>query len=178
MTRITRMTFALALLAAFAASGCSKKTMAEGPPTNPTGPSTPGSTANNGDKNPANPSDPGKGSTEGKHIWQDVHFAYDDASLDTDSKTQLAGDGDYLTKNTAVQVTIEGHCDERGSVEYNQALGEQRANSVRAYLTSYGVSNESRLHTISYGKMKPIDPGHDETAYSRNRRVHFVEGSR
>ena len=179
MTRTSRMTFVLALVAAVAATGCSKKLATEGPNNDPTGSGTPGSTSNHGDNSSSNPKDPGKGAGEqGKHIWQDIHFSYDDASLDAEAKSQLSSDGDYLTGNSSVSVTIEGHCDERGSVEYNQALGEQRANSVRDYLKSYGVTGDSRMRTISYGKMKPIDLGHDETAFARNRRVHIVQGSR
>ena len=70
-------------------------------------------------------------------------------------------------------VTIEGHCDERGTAEYNLALGERRAVTARAYLVSLGVSAD-RLRIVSYGKEFPFDAGHDETAFSKNRRAHFV----
>ena len=87
---------------------------------------------------------------------------------------------DYVTDNAGVlkqyttwTVTIEGHCDERGTAEYNLALGERRAVAARAYLVSLGVSAD-RLRTVSYGKEFPFDPGHDETAYAKNRRAHFV----
>jgi peptidoglycan-associated lipoprotein len=70
-------------------------------------------------------------------------------------------------------VTIEGHCDERGTAEYNLALGERRAVTARAYLVSLGISAD-RLRTVSYGKEFPFDPGHDDAAYAKNRRAHFV----
>ena len=70
-------------------------------------------------------------------------------------------------------VTIEGHCDERGTAEYNLALGERRAGAARAYLVSLGIPSD-RLQTVSYGKEFPFDPGHDEAAFSKNRRAHFV----
>ena len=172
MTRTTRITLALAVVAAFAASGCSKKTSAEGPNTNPTTSDHPTLISEKvGDKTPVTTS-PGSSDT-GKHIWQDVHFAYDDASLDADSKTQLAGDGDYLTKNTAVQVTIEGHCDERGSTEYNLGLGDRRANATKQFLVSLGISAD-RMNTVSYGKEKPFCMEHSETCWQQNRRGHFI----
>ena len=70
-------------------------------------------------------------------------------------------------------ITIEGHCDERGTAEYNLALGERRALSAREYLVSRGL-DASRMRTVSYGKEFPFDPGHDEQAWARNRRAHFV----
>ena len=78
-----------------------------------------------------------------------------------------------LKRNPSWVVTIEGHCDERGTAEYNLALGERRANAARAYLVSLGIPAD-RLRTISYGKEFPFDPGHDEAAWARNRRAHFV----
>jgi len=70
-------------------------------------------------------------------------------------------------------VVVEGHCDERGSVEYNLALGEKRARAAKEYLTTYGI-NAGRITTISYGKERPFDPGHSEDAWAKNRRAHFV----
>jgi peptidoglycan-associated lipoprotein len=70
-------------------------------------------------------------------------------------------------------VIVEGHCDERGSVEYNLALGERRAKAAKEYLVSYGIT-ASRITTISYGKERPFDPGHDENSWAQNRRAHFV----
>jgi peptidoglycan-associated lipoprotein len=76
-------------------------------------------------------------------------------------------------KNPSVKIQIEGHCDERGTVEYNLALGERRANSAKRYLSSLGLT-VNRVSTISYGKEKPLDPGHNEEAWAKNRRDHFI----
>ena len=78
----------------------------------------------------------------------------------------------WLQNHRTARVTVEGHCDERGTVEYNLALGDQRAQAVVSYLVSLGVAAD-RLKAISYGKERPVDPGHDEAAWARNRRVHF-----
>jgi peptidoglycan-associated lipoprotein len=74
---------------------------------------------------------------------------------------------------STVNITIEGHCDERGTKAYNLALGEKRANAAKEYLVALGVSG-SRIATVSYGKERPFDPGHDEAAWAKNRRAHFV----
>jgi peptidoglycan-associated lipoprotein len=78
-----------------------------------------------------------------------------------------------LKKYSSWAVTVEGHCDERGTAEYNLALGERRAIAARAYLVSLGIAAD-RMRTVSYGKEFPFDPGHDESAFSKNRRAHFV----
>lgn len=104
---------------------------------------------------------------------QDAYFDYDDAGLRDDAKSALESNAKYMEGHTRVNVVIEGHCDERGSVEYNLALGEKRARAAKEYLTTYGV-NAGRVTTISYGKERPFDPGHNEEAWARNRRAHFV----
>jgi peptidoglycan-associated lipoprotein len=78
-----------------------------------------------------------------------------------------------LRQNSSWVITIEGHCDERGTAEYNLALGERRAGAAMAYLVSLGIP-ASRLKTVSYGKEFPFDPGHDDSAWAKNRRAHFV----
>jgi len=103
----------------------------------------------------------------------DAFFDYDDASLRSDAKTALEGDAKYLESHGGAKAVIEGHCDERGSVEYNLALGERRAKAAKDFLVSYGIP-DSRLTTISYGKERPFDPGHDESAWAKNRRAHVV----
>jgi len=103
---------------------------------------------------------------------QDAFFDFDDASLRDDAKNALEGNAKYMEKKTGA-VVIEGHCDERGSVEYNIALGEKRARAAKDYLVSYGVT-ASRITTISYGKERPFDQGHTEDAWAKNRRAHFV----
>ena len=164
----------IALLAALvAALGCSHKgTSNATPSTNPTDNSSSSSTPpTNTDTGKKNSSSSGGETTN--FIWQDVHFAYDDASLGDESRQILSSTGSYMTKHPD-KVLVEGHCDERGSVEYNLALGERRAKSVRDYLVSYGIDG-ARISTVSYGKERPLDPGHDESAWSKNRRAHFVE---
>jgi peptidoglycan-associated lipoprotein len=78
-----------------------------------------------------------------------------------------------LKKYPKVKVQVEGDCDERGTIEYNLALGERRANATKKYLVSLGVSAD-RISTISYGKERPLDPGHDEEAWAKNRRAHTI----
>jgi peptidoglycan-associated lipoprotein len=104
----------------------------------------------------------------------DVFFDYDRFVLRDDAREALAGTGKSLVDNAGVQVLLEGHCDERGTVEYNLALGERRAGAVKAYLVQYGV-DASLLRTISYGEERPFAPGQNEAAWSQNRRVHFVK---
>jgi peptidoglycan-associated lipoprotein len=102
-----------------------------------------------------------------------VFFAYDSSELSTEGQAELDANATVLKQYPGWAVTIEGHSDERGTAEYNLALGERRAVTARAYLISLGVSAD-RLRTVSYGKEFPFDPGHDEPAFSKNRRAHFV----
>ena len=106
-------------------------------------------------------------------VNEDVFFDYDSAVLSAAAQEVLKNKSAILGKYSGVSVTIEGHCDERGTNEYNLALGERRAESAKNFLVSLGV-NPSRLKTISYGEEKPVDAGHDEAAWSKNRRSHFV----
>ena len=102
-----------------------------------------------------------------------VFFDYDSAELAAPARAALNENATVLKRYLAWTVTIEGHCDERGTAEYNLALGERRAVAARAYLVSLGVPAD-RLRTVSYGKEFPFDPGHDDAAYAKNRRAHFV----
>lgn len=102
-----------------------------------------------------------------------VFFAYDSSSLSGDARTTLEGNVAFLKDNTDVEVQIEGHCDERGGVQYNLALGERRANAVRDYMVAMGVAR-SRVSTISFGKERPLAFGHDNSAWGQNRRANFV----
>lgn len=102
-----------------------------------------------------------------------LFFEYDSAEVDGAGQAILDADATVLKKYSTWTVTIEGHCDERGTAEYNLALGERRAVAARTYLVSLGISAD-RLRTVSYGKEFPFDPGHDEAAWSKNRRAHFV----
>jgi len=104
---------------------------------------------------------------------QDIYFDFDKYDLRTDARTTLDRKASFLNQNSSVRVQVEGHCDERGTNEYNLALGERRANAAKQYLTTAGIS-AGRLSTISYGEERPLDPGHTEAAWARNRRAHFV----
>jgi peptidoglycan-associated lipoprotein len=102
-----------------------------------------------------------------------VNFDFDKFSLTLAAKTILKKNAEWLKKNKDVKVQIEGHCDSRGTIEYNIALGEKRANTVQKYLTAIGVA-AGRLSTISYGKERPLDPADTEAAWAKNRRANFV----
>lgn len=104
---------------------------------------------------------------------QPVFFNLDSADINSTGQAALESNAAVLKKYPTWTVTIEGHCDERGTAEYNLALGERRAIAARTYLVSLGISAD-RLRTVSYGKEFPFDPGHDEAAWSKNRRAHFV----
>lgn len=100
-----------------------------------------------------------------------VRFEFDSSSLTSSARSILADNADCL-KQMGGRITLEGHCDERGTQEYNLTLGERRANSVRRYLIDLGVSSD-RIRTVSYGKERPVDPRSNEDAWARNRRVEF-----
>lgn len=103
---------------------------------------------------------------------KNVFFDFDKSELTDSAIMQLETNGKWLNDNSSVKVIIEGHCDERGTEEYNLALGEKRANSAREFLIRYGIS-PSRLMTASYGESRPLDPRQSEDAYAMNRRAHF-----
>lgn len=105
-----------------------------------------------------------------------VFFDYDKATLSADSKKVIQGNVDWMKKNASTKVQIEGHCDDRGSIEYNVALGERRANAVKDYMVSLGLSS-NRLATISYGEEKPLVSGENDAAWKKNRRANFVPSS-
>jgi peptidoglycan-associated lipoprotein len=114
----------------------------------------------------------GKEAAQQKFVNEDVFFDFDDASLTQQARSVLKQKVQWLREIPGVSVMIEGHCDERGTVEYNIALGERRAQSIKTYLANAGI-DPSRLQTISYGEERPIDPGHNEEAWAKNRRGHF-----
>lgn len=102
-----------------------------------------------------------------------INFEYDRSTLTSGAKKKLQGNADWMKNNGNVKLQIEGHCDSRGSIEYNLSLGERRANAVREYMVSLGVAS-NRLSIISYGKEKPLDDGDSEAAHVKNRRANFV----
>lgn len=103
----------------------------------------------------------------------DAFFAYDESTLSPDAQTALQTSASWLKKNPQYNLLIEGHCDERGTEQYNLALGDRRANTAKEYLTTLGVDS-ARIRTVSYGEERPFDPGHDEAAWAKNRRDHLV----
>ncbi len=106
-------------------------------------------------------------------LLKDIHFDFDRYEVRHGDEEILKENTAWLKKNPKTKVQVEGHCDERGTVEYNLALGERRANYTKQYLVSLGIAAD-RISTISYGKERPLDMGHDEDAWAKNRRVHFV----
>ena len=108
---------------------------------------------------------------------QPVYYALDSADVAADMRGTLTKNSEVLRQYPSWVVTVEGHCDERGTAEYNLALGERRAQAARAYLISLGIPAE-RIKIVSYGKEFPFDPGTTEEAYAKNRRAHFVVTSK
>lgn len=105
-------------------------------------------------------------------VNENVYFGFDDSSLTKKARKILAEKAEWLRENPNVEVVIEGHCDERGTKEYNMALGQRRAQSIKNFLVNAGI-DESRLETISYGEERPVDPRSNEMAWAKNRRGHF-----
>ena len=110
-------------------------------------------------------------------LLKDIYFEFDKYDIRPKDEGVLKENAAWLKKNPNAKVQIEGHCDERGTVEYNLALGERRANYTKKYLVSLGIAPD-RISTISYGKERPLDPGHNEEAWAKNRRAHIVVLSR
>jgi peptidoglycan-associated lipoprotein len=103
----------------------------------------------------------------------DINFDFDSSIIRPDAREILKANADFLLKNKAATIVIEGHCDEKGTAEYNMALGQRRAQETKNYLVNVGI-NESIIRTISYGKERPLDPASNEEAWAKNRRAHFV----
>ena len=160
----------LALIAGFAAS-CAKKAK-EAPPTPPPAPAQAETPPTPPAPPPTQPP-PSPAPEPTKVEFEPAFFDFDSYKLRDDARSVLGHDARVLRENGDVHVTIEGHCDERGTVEYNQALGEKRAQAARDYLVAAGI-DASRIQTISYGKERPFAEGHDESAWQQNRRAHLV----
>jgi peptidoglycan-associated lipoprotein len=122
------------------------------------------------------PPPPPPAETTPSNTWQDaiqdVFFDYDKYDIRSDARDQLQKDAGVLKANSVGTLVLEGHCDERGTPEYNLALGQRRADAVVAYLKDLGVTTGS-IQTVSYGEERPFAQGHDESSWSQNRRVHF-----
>ena len=104
---------------------------------------------------------------------QTIYFAFDSSSLSSAGRTTLEMNANYLKDNDSIDIQVEGHSDERGGEQYNLALGERRARAIKDYLVALGVE-AGRVSIISFGKTTPLEFGHDESAWSKNRRGNFV----
>jgi peptidoglycan-associated lipoprotein len=104
---------------------------------------------------------------------KDAYFGYDEAALGADAQAALTASANWLKTHPSYNLLIEGHCDERGTEQYNLALGDRRANTAKQFLMTLGV-DAGRMRTVSYGEERPFDPGHDESAWAKNRRDHLV----
>ena len=160
----SRLVGVLALsLAASAWSGCSSTPDAD----DASGPDT-------GSEFREAPSPDGQSQQSKISGFQTIYFDYDRSEIRSDARPALRENADRLNAGGGGTVTVEGHCDERGSTEYNLALGERRANAVKRYLVDLGVPS-SKLRTVSFGEDRPAVQGHDESAWRYNRRADFVK---
>ena len=193
MTRIRIRPVILAML--LLAAACSKKAPVAAPPAGPfpgavtpttgTRPNTPPPPAGTVASIPTDPAVTTSGSGADPYAGKDaddinrdsplkpVYFHYDSDELDDVARQTLSDDADVLRRYSSWVITVEGHCDERGTAEYNLALGDRRALAARSYLVSLGIPAE-RLRTVSYGKEFPFDTAHSEAAWLKNRRAHFT----
>jgi peptidoglycan-associated lipoprotein len=125
---------------------------------------------------PAPPPAPAPAPRDFNQEVRDAYFDTDKADLRPDAREALSKTADFLKSEPSIKVTIEGHCDERGSTEYNLGLGDRRAASVKQYLVSLGISAD-RMTTVSFGKEKPVCMEHNETCWQQNRRGHFIKAN-
>jgi len=184
----TRRICVMALIAVTIAAGCAKKKPA--PAAQPAAPPAAAATPTPPPAPPPRPAQqvedaqvtPIPEDTIGNRSLEDLNrdspfkpafFGLDMADLDDAGRAVVSANADIMKKYPTWVVTIEGHCDERGTAEYNIALGERRATAVKTYLIALGISPD-RLRTVSYGKEFPFDTAHSEDAWARNRRAHFV----
>lgn len=156
--------FMLMLAATITMSACSKKQT--------TGEEGNLPTAANADENTMGDSDSGQAMG-----LQTIHFGYDNYTLDGQAKGILKSNAQIMKDKPSLKIQVEGHCDQRGGIQYNIALGEKRANAVKKFIVDQGVAAD-RITVISFGKEKPVDQGSSDEAYAKNRRANFVITSR
>jgi len=161
---MTQRLLVLMIASTLAMSACSSKKTATEDSNLPS--------AANADANMNGDSDSGKAMG-----LQTIHFGYDAYTLDAANKAVLKANAEILKDKASVKIQIEGHCDQRGGIQYNVALGEKRANTAKKYLQSLGIA-ANRITVISFGKEKPLDEGTTEEAYAKNRRGNFAITSR
>lgn len=155
----------LFVAAALALSGCKKHS----PVDNPNGL---GTSASDPSRTPGSPRDVGEAVGTMAYNFSRVQFGYNSDVLDATSKAALASNVEIMQKFPSITVEVQGHADERGTVDYNVALGQRRAEAIRTYMTAMGVA-PARLKTVSYGEERPIATGHGEVAWAQNRRAEF-----
>src|SRR4051812_44027410 len=174
MTRSLKVVTVLMMVAALAAGGCAKKKKTTALDESTTYGQGAGAGGESGlaEGSSLDRFKRGLGPEEGG-VLKDVHFAYDSYELNGEARDILAANAEWLKDNARARTEIEGHCDERGTVEYNLALGARRAKSVKDSLSPLGVPGD-RFSTISYGEELPLCREQSESCYARNRRVHFV----
>ena len=169
--RTFRAVMASLLIGGALVAGCAKKPVATPAPPPPP-PEAPAPTPPTTPPPPPVETPPTVAGTRSED-YAPAYFDYDAYTLRDDARTALDANAKLLRDNPKVNVTIEGHCDERGTVEYNQALGERRAQAARDYLVAAGIE-AGRISIISYGKERPFATGSDEASWQQNRRAHFV----
>jgi peptidoglycan-associated lipoprotein len=161
----------VSLVAAATLTGCARRT----PQSQPSSPLPEAAPTPAPTPAPATPQQPETPSTTliSSGDFRPAFFDYDSYSLREDARAALDHNARLLRDNAGAQITIEGHCDERGTAEYNQALGERRAEAAKEYLVAAGIES-GRIQTVSYGKERPFATGQDEASWQQNRRAHFV----
>jgi peptidoglycan-associated lipoprotein len=183
--RLVLTVIAVVALVALGASGCAKKQVKteqaqiqpQQPAAPPEAPAAPEAKEGEGKVAEAPPGpkeqpEPVE-SARAEKALRDVHYDYDSFVIRPEDAAILQGNADWMKANPQASVIIEGHCDDRGTVEYNLALGERRAEASKNYMVSLGITPD-KIKTISYGKSKPLDPAENEEAWAKNRRAHFV----
>jgi peptidoglycan-associated lipoprotein len=169
------LTLGLALSFAFITTGCGKKKTSQ----------TPTPTTRTPERKPAPqpqvqqaPRQTEEGLKAPSNLkLSNIFFDYDKSNIKSDQRSSIADNAAILSKYRTLRIRIEGHCDERGSDEYNLALGQRRCDATRQYLIEYGISS-SRISTLSYGESRPVSLGHNETSWAQNRRCEFIITSR
>ncbi|WP_116089701.1 peptidoglycan-associated lipoprotein Pal [Sphingomonas crusticola] len=168
---MNKTTMLLTTAALIAVAGCTKKPPAKLPPPPPSGTTTTGQDSGSTTTDATNGVTPGSRADMLAQAGTDtVHFATDSSDIDSEATAILTRQAAWLRKYPNVRVTVEGHCDERGTREYNLALGDRRANSAKNFLINAGIS-AARISVISYGKERPVAAGSDEESWAQNRRA-------
>jgi len=174
MKWLLRSPMFLVLVLGLLLAGCAKRATQAPPETVPAPPAP--SSGNNNTPPPAPPAEtttPAPGDDAVIAQLQPAFFDYDSYSLNESARAALDADAKVLRDHATVNIVVEGHCDDRGTPEYNQALGERRATAARDYLSAAGI-DAGRMRVISYGKERPFATGTDEASYAQNRRAHFT----